>query len=66
MSNWKKIWDKKQANPDILLHGTQREIFMELKKSNGFDVIDDAVSYQAFYGQCQEILRSLSRGGRPC
>ncbi|MCI8691535.1 MAG: class I SAM-dependent methyltransferase [Lachnospiraceae bacterium] len=65
MSNWKKIWDKKQANPDILLHGTQREIFMELKKSNGFDVIDDAVSYQAFYGQCQEILRSLSRGGDP-
>ncbi len=40
----------------------RREIFMELKKSNGFDVIDDAVSYQAFYGQCQEILRSLSRG----
>lgn len=27
MSNWKKIWDKKQANPDILLHGTQRDFY---------------------------------------
>lgn len=63
MSNWKGIWNKKQANPEILLHGTQRDIFMELKKSNGFDVIDDAVSYQAFYGQCQEILQRLSLGG---
>lgn len=59
MNNWKKTWDKKQAKRDILTRGTPKEVFMELKRSNGFDVFDNAVSYQAFYDQCQEVLCKL-------
>lgn len=62
MNNWKKIWDRKQAKQDILLKGIPQDVFMELKRSNGFDVVDNAVSYQAFYGQCQDVLQSLQGG----
>ncbi len=60
MNNWKKIWDKKIAEDSILLNGDKKSVLLELKRCNGFDVVD-GMSYEAFYRQYEEIRDNLQK-----
>lgn len=60
MNNWKRIWDKKTAEDNILLDGDKKSVLLELRRCNGFDVVD-GMSYEAFYGQYEEIRDNLQK-----
>jgi len=62
MNNWKKIWDKKTVEDSIILNGDRKSVLLELKRCNGFDVVD-GMSYDAFYRQYEEIRDNLQRYG---
>lgn len=62
MSDWKKIWDGKRAEEQILLNGDVKSILLELKRSNGFDV-DGELTFDAFYEQYEEIRDNLQKNG---
>lgn len=61
MNNWKNIWAKRSANFDILCNGDVKDIFLELKRNNGFDVIGDGLSYEALLEQYQKTKELLSK-----
>ena len=62
MDNWKRIWSKKETNLKPLLYGSTEDIFMGLKRSNGFDVMENALSFPVFCQQSEEILKNLGGG----
>ena len=39
MNNWKKIWEKREIKYDMIGVADKNELFAELKRCNGFDVI---------------------------
>lgn len=63
MSDWKKIWDGKTAEEQILLNGDAKAVLLELKRSNGFDV-DGELTFDAFYEQYKEIRDNLQKNGK--
>lgn len=60
MNNWKEIWGKRSADKDILSGGDEKKIFMELKRSNGFDVYADGPEYEEWIRQYKQIKRELT------
>lgn len=60
MNNWKKIWDKKTAKDSIILNGNREAVLLELKRCNGFDIVD-GMSYGAFFAQYEEIRDNLQK-----
>ena len=61
MNNWKNIWNQRTAQKEILESHDPEQIFLELKRSNGFDIVkENGITYQAFYGQYQDMLYDLS------
>ena len=57
---WKDIWDKKEADFGGIDRDNVKEVFLELKRSNGFDVVDGAFTYESFlqqYAHTKEMLR---------
>jgi len=62
-NNWKNLWSNRSADQNILDSGDPKTIFMELKRSNGFDVIKDKLSYDSFLGQYREMRQRLSSRG---
>lgn len=60
MSDWKRIWDGKQAETQILKNGDMKSVLLELKRSNGFDV-DGELTFDAFYEQYGEIRDNLQK-----
>ncbi len=63
MSDWKRIWDEKRAETQILLNGDAEAVLLELKRSNGFDV-DGELTFEAFYEQYEEIRDHLQKNGQ--
>lgn len=59
-NNWKSVWEKRMADMSILQGNHEREIVLELKRCNGFDVLGDGLSYEAILQQYQEIKENLS------
>ncbi|MBR1765130.1 MAG: class I SAM-dependent methyltransferase [Ruminococcus sp.] len=39
MNNWKKIWEKRELRAEVLDKADKNELFAELKRCNGFDVV---------------------------
>jgi len=62
MDNWENIWAGRCANVEILKHGNPKEVFLELKRCNGFDVIGDGLTFEALVKQYEQIKHSLSFG----
>lgn len=60
MNNWREIWDKRSADTGILSGGNEKKIFMELKRSNGFDLYADGLKYEEFIRQYKQIKRELT------
>lgn len=61
-NNWKALWGSRTAEKSILQGGDPRKVFLELKRSDGFDVVEGGISYASFLGQYREMKERLSRG----
>lgn len=59
-NNWKRLWSNRCADKTILRGGDPEKIFMELKRSSGFDVVKDQLTYQSFLGWYREMKENLS------
>lgn len=62
-NKWKSIWEKRVADTDLLARGDVREIFLELKRCDGFDVLGGGMAYEALVEQYQHIKGNLSSDG---
>ncbi len=60
-NNWKNLWSSRSVDKSILLVGDSQKIFMELKRSNGFDVVKDQLSYESFLEQYRDMKKRLFR-----
>lgn len=63
-NEWKTIWGKRTADEKILKTEDKKQIFLELKRSNGFDVVEDGLSYESLEGQKNEMENWLSGKGK--
>lgn len=61
-NEWKNVWMKHSADIEILQGKDRKKIFLELKRSNGFDVIGDGLSYEALMCQYIQIKENLTLG----
>ncbi len=59
---WKALWAGKSADADILRSGDREQIFLELKRSCGFDAIGGGLSYASFLEQYRWIKANLLEG----
>ncbi|GFI50124.1 hypothetical protein IMSAGC020_01330 [Lachnospiraceae bacterium] len=59
-SRWKSIWEKRIANTEILQGSDIKNIIIELKRCNGFDVIGDGLTYESILEQYNKIKENLS------
>ena len=46
-NKWKAIWNGRKPAADALA-GSWQEVFLELKRLNGYDVMGDGISLKAF------------------
>lgn len=58
-NEWKSLWNKRHGELDKMGEAADnRKIFLELKRSNGFDVVNE-LTYDALYGQYAETKKNL-------
>ena len=62
-SKWKAVWNRRQAN-EAALSGSWQDIFLELKRMNGFDVMDGGIPLDSLLmqAQCIKDLLHLTAG----
>ena len=60
MNNWLDIWNKRTVDSEILLSNEIKKIFAELKRANGFDVINGGLSINALINQYKDIKQNFS------
>lgn len=58
-NNWKHLWSNRCADELVLQCGDLEKVFMELKRSNGFDVVKDGIPYESFLEQYREMKERL-------
>jgi len=59
-NRWKTIWNQRSADLEKLHGKDKKKVFLELKRSNGFDVVGDGLTYEAFWGQYLQAKNELS------
>lgn len=60
-NNWKEVWSKRSADKGILSGRDEKKVFLELKRSNGFDVVEDGgPEYEAWLRQYRQIKHELA------
>ena len=59
-NNWKQVWTRRNADVEILRSNNKEKIFLELKRSNGFDVVGYGLSLEALFLQYEETKKYLS------
>lgn len=60
MSNrWKEIWENRNLNDNIISSNNIKDIFLESKRCNGFDVVNEGLTYEALFEQYKYIKRNL-------
>lgn len=67
-NNWKEIWSKRTGDKDLDIEALKlnpREMFIYMKKLNGFDIIEDGISYEAFTEQHDRLTERLCLK-KPC
>lgn len=60
-NNWKHLWSNRCADELVLQCGDLEKVFMELKRSSGFDVVEGGIPYESFLEQYREMKERLSR-----
>ena len=57
-NKWKAIWNRRKPTADALA-GCWQEVFLELKRLNGYDVMGDGISLEAFLEEDIQIRELL-------
>lgn len=60
-NNWKGLWSNRSADEATLRSGDAKQIFLELKRSNGFDVVEGGIPYESLLAQYREMKQRLCR-----
>lgn len=60
MNKWHEIWEKRNANEEILDKGNFKEVFLELKRIAGWDATGDNLTFEQFYRQYVQTKNELS------
>lgn len=59
-NEWKTILGKRSADEKILKIEDKNQIFLELKRCNGFDVVEDGLTCESFEEQKNNMENWLS------
>lgn len=59
-NNWEKLWASRSADVAILSNSDPEKVFMELKRSSGFDVVKDQLTYRSFLDWYREMKEKLA------
>lgn len=59
-NEWKTILGKRRADEKILKIEDKKQIFLELKRCNGFDVVEDGLTCESFEEQKNNMENWLS------
>lgn len=59
-NNWKSVWEKRTANMEILNGDDIKSIVLELKRCDGFDILEGGLSYDDILQQHEKIKKNLS------
>lgn len=57
-NGWKAVWNRRQRTEDALT-GDWQDVFLELKRLNGFDVVDGGIPLRSFLMQGRRIVELL-------
>lgn len=60
-NNWQELWAGRPADKAVLHGGDARQLFLELKRSNDFDVVEGGIPYESLLNQYREMKQRLSR-----
>ena len=55
MNKWKEIWNRREADFSLLQEDDPKQVFLELKRIDGFDVAEEGISFDSFWYQYQEV-----------
>lgn len=61
-NNWKTIWSNRHLDKSAADYADTLELFVELKRCNGFDVLGGAISKNALVNQYENIKHRLVEG----
>lgn len=59
-NKWHEIWEQRRENKNILQNGNSKQIFMELKRINGWDSTGSMLEYDQFYNQYIQTKNELA------
>ncbi len=59
MSTWKQVWNKNRGSIDKMTRSDARAMLLALKKLNGFDILAEGISYEAFLKRYEAIKQVL-------
>ena len=62
-NNWKKIWEHREDFLSDIDPEDTKQVFLELKRVNGFDITDGGIPYEGLMAQYRETKEEL--GLRP-
>lgn len=62
MNHWKEIWNKRDADKEILNSASKGKILVELKRAAGFDITEEGLNEQALLEQYEMTKKNLSQG----
>ena len=57
-SKWREIWNRRTSSDDRLT-GDWQEVLLELKRANGYDVMEGGLPLETFVGQDAQMRRLL-------
>lgn len=61
MSKWKFVWNRHSADSNIIENGTDKEIFLELKRAIGNDVIGGGIIYDGLIDEYVKLKARLCK-----
>lgn len=61
-NEWKRIWSNRHLDKDAAEYADPVELFVELKRCNGFDTLGGAISENELVGQYEKIKSRLTDG----
>lgn len=57
-TKWRQIWEKRSINEAVLKQSDPEELFIELKRANGFDVVNGGIPFSSLMEQ-YELTKKL-------
>lgn len=58
-NRWREIWEKRKLDPSILESSDTAKLFIELKRANGFDVVNGGIPYDSLMEQYSVTKKKL-------